>query len=255
MAKKKTTTNPDPTVNLKVFVRLDEAAQALFNHQRGPNVVSFPAIVATVAKMTKSGKLTGATEDDKYVIVLTSEQLTEVFAEAKAYQASLPQRPASVQDSKQAIAYAEQAIAFAKANNSGLDLSQAEAKLSSAKAQLVDAVFKTGSEEKSTTTDFHPVVEMAYDAANTTKVAMVENLKVRAAGLAKETNTLDRFAAILSNLPTDMDNARKELVNFIKKARQLRTPPARTTVPKHSDRLAERVGTSLGHTGGYTGRR
>ncbi len=247
MAKKATKQNP--AVNLKVYVKLDPEAQVMFNHQRRDQAVSFPAVVATVATMIKGGSdITGAQEDDKYVVTLDAGQLAEVFAEAREYQATLP---ATVEIAKQAISTADQAIEFARKNNSGLDLSQAEAKLSTAQAMLKRLVFGKKSD------DFREVVETAHDAANTAKQAVVDLLKVKAAGLAKETDTLDELSLVLSDLPSDLDQARKALVEFVKTARTLRVParPANTNKP-NDGHLRERVGTGVfGRTGGYTGRK
>jgi hypothetical protein len=256
----------NPATNLRVFVKLSVdvaegekcSPQSMFNHQPQNAAVSFPATVATVAKMVEVGKIKGEVDGDKYVVTIDScATLGEVFSAAREFQVS---RPATVETAKEAIATAEQAIAFAASNNSGLNLDEAKAKLEAAKSQLKDIVFKKrGSEEKSATADFRPVVNLAYEAANTAKGAVVEHLKVRAAGLAKETDTMSEFSEVLGNLPSDLDQARKSLVEFIKAARQLRTPPVRSTTtakPRNNGgHLRERVGTSMGRTGGYTGRR
>lgn len=267
MANKKSAvkSTANPAANLRVFVKLSVdvaegekcSPQSMFNHQPQSNTVSFPATVATVAKMVEAGKLKGEIDGDKYVVTIdTCATLGEVFTVAREFQAS---RPATVETAKEAIVFAENAITFARTNNSGLDLTEAETKLASAKSQLKDIVFGRGSEEKSATADFRPVVEAAYDAANTAKTLVVEHLKVRAAGLAKETDTLSELSQVLSDLPTDLDGARKALVAFVKNARQLRTPPARPVNAKprnNGGHLTERVGTGiLGRTGGYSGRR
>lgn len=253
MAKKttaKSNVNQDPTVNLKVYVKLSPEAQEVFNHQRRDQAVSFPAVVATTAKMAKdSGNgIVGVIEDDKYVVTLDVDQLTTVFEAAREYQKD---RPADISAAKAAVVYAENAISFARSNNSGIDLSEAELRLNSARTELKRLVFSKESN------DFRPVVEMADLATTTAKTAVVEHLKVRAAGLAKETGTLEEFADVLDNLSEDLDQARKNLVGYIKDARELRMPPARpTTTSKPSDgRLREKVGTSLGRTGGYSGGR
>lgn len=252
----KSNVNQDPTVNLKVYVKLSPEAQVVFNHQRRDQAVSFPAVVATVATMIKGGDsgFTGEQEDDKYIVVLSQDQLAEVFTAAREFQAS---RPATVETAKEAIVFAENAITFAKTNNSGLDLTEAETKLASAKAELKEKVF--GKEKSSSGVDFKSVMEAAYDAANTAKMLVCKHLMVRAASLAKETDTIGELAQVVNDLPNDLDQARKSLVEFIKAARMLRTPPARpanVAKPRNNDgHLRERVGTSFGRTGGYSGRR
>lgn len=243
-------TTVNVVVNRKVFVKLDEAAQVMFNHQRQPNVVSFPAVVATTANMLKTGTLTVPADrievkEDVCQVVLSAVDLELVFKAAHEYNTS---RPATVETAKQAITYAENAIEFAASNNSGLNLDEAEAKLADAKSQLKAIVFGHG-EEKA---DFGQIVNLAYEAATMAKQAVVGMLKVKAAGIAKETDTLDEFADVLDGLPEDLDAARKSLVEFIKKARQLRPSPRPTTrLAAHTTAapLRERIGTSLGRIG------
>ena len=245
---KKTTANVNPAVNKRVFVTLDSDAQSLFNHQRRDQAVTFPAIVATVAKAVKDGKIAnGTVYDDKYIVVLTASQLAEVFTMARAYQATLP---VDVDAAKQAVSYAEAAIGFAKANNSGLDLSEAEDKLAEAKTALKSLVFK-----KSAGADFRPIVDLANEATTTAKTAVVEHLTQRANALAKETDTQSQLEQVLADLPTDLDQARKALVEFIKQARTLRMPERKKPATNRNGHLTERVGTTLGRTGGFSNRR
>jgi len=252
VAKTKTATantNVNPAINRKVRITLVPAAQEMFNHQPFGDAVSFDATVASTASAMKDGRLVVPADriqvsDDVCNVTLTVDDLRVVFQAAREYRAS---RPVTIEDAKTAVEVAERAIDFAASNNSGIGLSTQEKDLADTKTKLRKMVFGTPTESA-----IREIVDQAYEVARATKQAVVDFLKTKASALAAETACEEEFEQVLADMPTDLDAARKSLVDFIKKARTLR--PSRATKPAATNHgashpLRERIGTSLGRIG------
>ena len=261
MAKGKKSNANQASVPTRVGIALIDGAQEVYNHRKGGADI-FGALVASAVKRLNGGEqlsvIIGELKNRKTnemeparIVQVDPDLLAVLTKDVEEYQAG---RSVSPYEVAEATERAEADLAFAKANNSGIDLTAAEAKLEESKTEFRRIVFESGSSDK--IGDCRSAMNLAVEASRIAKQAVVDFLKPQCASLSKETHTEDKYQKVLDNLTGDLDLDRKALVEFKKRARLFRASarPANNTKP-NDGHLTERVGTSFGRTGGYSGRR